>query len=131
AQTSYERGLGLNEVHYKCLTGLFDLAMMKKNHAKAYSLVRQIAQVFPLSPARLNSALQLAVMTQNYDDVSQYFDLYFKLEYKAGDSAKYVSAALVVCGVHYLRQNDLRRALQMFHKATISSRKKTGILREI
>ena len=44
AEGRYEKGLGYNKIHYKCLTGLYDLLYDQKKYADAYDVIKKISR---------------------------------------------------------------------------------------
>jgi len=131
AEDSYNKGLTYNRIHYKCMVGLFDLFMSQKRHIDAYETVKRISQYFPANPARLNSVLKLAIMTQSYDDVEKYYQMFTKLDERNDEIIKHVCAALVVCGKYYLQKNFKSRAIELFNKAAVTAGGRVKILQEI
>ena len=131
AEGAFNQGLNYNKIHYKCLTGLFDLFMEKKNIVDAYEVVKRISRYFPANPQRLAQVLRLAIMTRSYDDVERYYQSFINLDARNEELVKYICAALVVCGKHYLSTNNTTRGLELFRKASVTGVGKVKILREI
>jgi DNA-binding NarL/FixJ family response regulator len=131
AESSYNVGLKTNNLHYKCLTGFFDLLMDQKRKVDAYSVVKQISKFFPANPKRLGQVLSLAVNTGNFNDIEQYYDSFKEIETRSDELVKYICAALVVCGKHFFRQKENDKALEFLKKATISAAGRTLILKEV
>jgi DNA-binding NarL/FixJ family response regulator len=131
AEGAFNQGLNYNKIHYKCLTGLFDLFMEKKNIVDAYEVVKRISRYFPANPQRLAQVLRLAIMTRSYDDVERYYQSFINLDARNEELVKYICAALVVCGKHYLSTNTTSRGLELFRKASVTGVGKVKILREI
>lgn len=131
AEFSYNSGLQVNNLHYKCLTGFFDLLIRQKRNDDAYAIVKQIARFFPANPNRLGQVLSLAINTGNYSDIDEYYETFKEIETRNDDLVRYVCASLVVCGKHYFRQNQKARALEFLRKASVSAAGKPLILREI
>ena len=131
AQSDYNKGLAYNRIHYKCLTGLFDLLMKRSMHEGAYDVVKRIARYFPANPQRLTTVLRLAVMTNSFEDIERYYQIFTGIETRNEELIKYICAALVVCGKFYLRKESKSRALVLFDKASMYAGEKPAILREI
>jgi len=131
AQESYTKGLSFNKIHYKCMVGYFDTLMAQKRYKEAYEVVKKVSQYFPANPKRLASVLRLAIMTESYEDVEKYYQLFTTIEDRAEELIRYVCAALVVCGKYYLQKNFGSRAMELFRKAAISAGSRTNILKEI
>lgn len=131
AEGSYQKGLGFNRIHYKCLVGLFDNMMERKMYSEAYDVVKKIAQYFPANPQRLAQVLRLAIQTKNYDDIESYYQTFTNMDQRSEEIIRYVCASLVVCGKYYLAKNFNNRGLALFQKAAATGTGRPRILREI
>ncbi|OFZ79419.1 MAG: hypothetical protein A2583_02945 [Bdellovibrionales bacterium RIFOXYD1_FULL_53_11] len=131
AQGDYMEGLAFNKIHYKCMTGLYDLFMQKQMYSEAYDIVKKLSRYFPANPQRLASVMRLAIMTKSYEDIEGFYRNFMDIEARTEELSRYVTAALVVCGKYYF-QNDLpSRALELMNKAAITAAGRTKVLREI
>ncbi len=131
AENSYETGLGFNHIHFKCLTSLFDLLMTEERYADAYEIVKKIAKYFPANPERINTVLRLAIITENYPDIEDYYKLYIEIDLRTEEMIKYISAALIIMGKYFLMQSRDDNALAAFKKAATSCMGQTKFLRII
>ena len=131
AEVSYSQGLNFNKIHYKCLVGLFDLLMEKNMIADAYEVVKRISRYFPANPHRLAQVLRLAILTKSFEDVERYYQTFITLDARNDELVRYICAALVVCGKHYLKNNNPSRGMELFRKASVTGAGKVKILREI
>ena len=131
AQSAYSEGLNFNKIHYKCMTGLFDVLMKKQKTADAYDVVKKISRYFPANPQRLAQVLRLAIMTKSYEDVERYYQAFISLDARNEELIRYICAALVVCGKHYISTNNPSRGLDLFKKAAVTGVGKIKILKEI
>jgi len=93
--------------------------------------VKKISQYFPANPQRLTSVLKLAILTQSYDDVEKYYQVFTKIDERSEEIIKYVCAALVICGKYYLQRKVPSRALELFNKAGITAQGRARILQDI
>ncbi len=131
AREKYMKGLTYNRIHYKCMTGLFDLLIQEKKHEEAYDIAKRISQYFPANPQRLTSVLRLAILTKSYEDVEKFYQIFLNLDERSEEMIKYICAALVVCGKYYLQSNFSTRAMELYKKATTVSPGRPKVLREI
>ena len=131
AENSYKNGLKHNEIHYKCLSGLYDLLINNKDYNQAYSVAKKTASVFPASPARLSQVLSLAVKTNHMEDIEEFYDMFKNIETRNDDLVRYVTAALIVSAKHFFTEKDSDKALRVLRKATISAAGRTNFLKEI
>ena len=132
AQGSYQKGLGYNRIHYKCMVGLYDLLMKQREHTQAYEVVRRLSQYFPANPKRLAEVLRLAIVTGKFDDIERYYTIFTNIDDRDETLIRYVCAALVVCGKYYLSTKvGNNRAIELFRKASVTAQGRTRVLKEI
>jgi CheY-like chemotaxis protein len=131
AGRSYRHGLQHNAIHYRCLSGLFDLLLQQGRLNDAYAVVKKLAHVFPANPQRIFQVFSLAVETGNIGDIEEYYRSFQGLEHRNDELVKYVCAALVVCARHFHKQGDAPRSKEMLHNAAVSAAGRITILREI
>ncbi len=130
AEKSLEEGLSFNEVHYKCLTGLFDLLLEQEKHHEAYGIVKRMA-AFPLNPKRLSKVIELAVKTAHYSDIEKYYEAFKEIESRDLETVKHICAALIVSGKKLFQRGELYKAASFLKKASISAAGRPNILLEI
>jgi len=132
AKGKYQKGLHFNRIHYKCMVGLYDLHMLERNFEKAYEIVKRISTYFPANPKRLVEILRLAIQTGQYDDIEKYYAIFQNIDDRSEELIRHVTAALVVCGKHYLSiKPAAKRGVELFEKACVISQGKTGVLKEV
>lgn len=121
AEKSYQEGLQFNKIHYKCLVGLFDLMMERELYREAYDIVRTIAEYFPANPKRLSTIIHLAVKTENYSDIEDYYNFFVNFTYRSDELTRYVCSALLICGKYYLMKGYTDKAFTLFEKVGITA----------
>jgi tetratricopeptide (TPR) repeat protein len=131
AQGSYNEGLNFNNIHYKCLVGLYDLFLREDRFEDAYSIVKKIAKYFPANPDRLTQIVRLAVRTGNYEDMQMYYEIYTTLDERMKVLTNYIGAGMYVAGKYCLKNNDTEMALQYFENIAVSCSEFTKFLRAI
>ena len=131
ASKEYKKGLSFNKIHYKCLIGLYELMMTKKEHQEAYSVVKKLAQYFPANPKRLAQVLRLAIMTASYEDIESYYRIFTLIETRNDELVRYVCSALIVTGKYYFLNNYNSRAFELLEEAAVSCAGKTSYLKYI
>jgi hypothetical protein len=107
--------------------------MMQQNrHHDAYEAVKRISQYFPANPKRLTEVLRLAVMTSQFADIEKYYAAFTNIDERNETLVRYVCAALVVCGKHYLASGvGQSRAIELFKKAVATGQGRSKIIMEI
>jgi len=131
AADSYNKGLGFNNIHYKCLVGLFDLLIKDNKYTEAYEVVKKISKYFPSNPERLSQVVHLTVKTCNYQDMPLYYDLFKEFEERTSATINYMGAGLYIAGKHFLLENNYALAMQMFDCVAVSCSEFTKFLRAI
>ena len=131
AQACFEEGLKSNEIHYKCLTGLFDLLYSQNRFAESYMVVKKMAAAFPANPKRLAQVVMLCIKTNHLDDLNEYYEIFKNVELRSDELIKHVCSALVVAGRQFLKSNQTEKGIDYLQKASISASGNINILAEI
>lgn len=131
AQVDYKAGLKFNAIHFKCQVGLFELFMKENKPKEAYDVVKNIAKYFPANPERLKQVVKLAVITGNYEDLSDFYDIFTILEERPVDVVNHVCSGLYVLGRHYFCSGDKKKAKEVFEKVAISCMGEPKFLRAL
>ncbi|MGE3609091.1 MAG: response regulator [Bacteriovoracaceae bacterium] len=129
AQGSYKQGLTFNNIHYKCLVGLFDIFISQGKLHEAYHVVKKIAKYFPANPDRLAQIIRLSVQTGNFEDMQFYYEIFTSLEERTTQMINYIGAGMYIAGKHYLINQNTTVALQYFDNIAVSCSEFTKFLR--
>jgi len=129
-EISYQKGLGFNRIHYKCLTGLFDLLMSLEKFEAAYEVAQKIVRFFPANPKRLSAILRLAIQTKHYSDVDAFYQGILQTDERNEDLVKCICAALIVCGKHFFENQDQKMGVNLIQKAIVTAAGSHFILRK-
>ena len=120
AEDDYKDGLAINNIHFKCQIGLYELFMKDKKYHEAYSVVKNIAKYFPANPERLKEVVRLAMITSNYIDMNIYYDIFTQLDERTADVIDYVCAGMYINGKFHFQENKIDDARAIFEKVGIS-----------
>lgn len=120
AKGNYSTGLAFNNIHYKCLLGLYEMFLEQKKLVEAYQVVKKIAKFFPANPDRLAQIVRLAVQTENYDDMQMYYEIFTSLDERTEQMVNYIGAGLFVSGKHKLMNKKLDEAIRLFDNIAVS-----------
>ncbi len=131
ASGSYNEGLGFNNIHYKCLVGLYEIFMREGKFSEAYSVVKKIAKYFPANPDRLAQIVRLAIRTGNFNDMQMYYEIYKSLDERAQILTNYIGAGMYIAGKHHLLSNSPEVAIQYFDNIAVSCSEYTKFIRAI
>lgn len=117
ALKQFEEGLDSNQMHFKCLNGLYQTYFQQNRVDDAYRILKEIVMNFPENPERLVSAVYLAVKTSNIKDIEVYYSVFDLMTQKTPDSVKHLCSALSVAGHYYLRNRNTVAAMLSFERA--------------
>lgn len=131
AANSYNQGLNFNNIHYKCLVGLYEVFMREESFSEAYQVVKKIAKFFPANPDRLTQIVRLCMITKNFQDMQMYYEIFTSLEERLQVLTNYVGAGMYISGKYFLMQNDKETALKYFDNIAVSCSEFTKFLRGI
>lgn len=131
ASGSYNEGLSFNNIHYKCLVGLYEIFMREGKFTEAYQVVKKIAKYFPANPDRLAQIVRLAIRTGNFNDMQMYYEIYKSLEDRAQVLTNYIGAGMYIAGKHHLLSNSPDVAIQYFDNIAVSCSEYTKFIRAI
>ncbi len=131
ATGSYNEGLGFNNIHYKCLVGLYEIFMREEKFTEAYGVVKKIAKYFPANPDRLAQIVRLAIRTNNFEDMQMYYEIFTSLEVRTQSLINYIGAGMYVAGKHCLIENNVDKAMQFFDNIAVSCSEFTKFLRAV
>lgn len=120
AESSYETGLNYNDIHFKCLMGLYDLYREEKKFEEAYFIVRKILEYFPTNTERFSQIIRLAILTRHFEDFNKFYDVYKELEERDHELTKVLGAGLYVAGKYFLTSGHPEKALNYFEKVAVS-----------
>ncbi len=131
AKGAYSSGLKFNNIHYKCLLGLFEMFFEQKKYSEAYQVVKKIAKFFPANPDRLAQIVRLAIQTENYDDMQMYYEIFTSLDERTETMVNYIGAGLFVSGKHKLMNKKYDEAVRMFDNIAVSCSEFSKFIRAI
>ena len=76
ATKSFRDGLNYCEINFRCLNGLFHSLLKSGRVDESYEIIKKIVVHFPECPDRLIQALNLAVRTNHFDDIEEFYLLF-------------------------------------------------------
>lgn len=131
AQDTYQQGLALNEIHYKCLIGLFELLKQGNNNKEAYAVMKKVTTYFPANSDRLMQAIRLAVVTNSFPDMLDFYQIFTELEDRSETLIKFIGAGLYVSGKFSIQKKNTEAALKCFEGIAVSCSSFTICLRSV
>ncbi len=131
AAGSYNEGLNFNNIHYKCLVGLYEVFMREEKFFEAYQVVKKIAKFFPANPDRLAQIIRLAVRTGNYQDMQMFYEIFTSLDVRVQVLTNYIGAGMYIAGKYCLMNSDKDTAFQYFDNIAVSCSEFTKFLRAV
>jgi CheY-like chemotaxis protein len=131
ATNSYSEGLNFNNIHYKCLIGLYEIFLREEKFDEAYAVVKKIAKYFPANPDRLSQIVRLAIRTGNFQDMQSFYEIFTSLEDRGEILTNYIGSGMFIAGKYHLINQNPETALQYFENIAISCPDYTKFLRAI
>ncbi len=129
AQTDYSKGLEINNIHFKCQIGLYEIYKKEKKYKEAYEVVRNISKYFPANPDRLIEVVKLCIKTENYLDMEDYYNIFIDLEERTNEVLNHICAGMYVYGKYKRVQGDDDAMKDIFNKIGISCAGMTKFLK--
>jgi CheY-like chemotaxis protein len=120
AESDYSKGLEINNIHFKCQVGLYELYKKEGKLKEAYEVVRNIAKYFPANPERLKEVVRLAIKTENYDDMEEYYNIFVDLDERTEDVVTHICAGMYVYGKYKNSQGNDEKMKEIFERVGIS-----------
>lgn len=114
ANDEFVKGLEMQPLHYRCLTGKFDTLYEQKDYNNAYTVANTIVENYPIGPKRLGQLFISAVFAGKLDEVPHYFQLFAQLDHKTQELRQIFSAALFTAGRSNLNNKALGKAVECF-----------------
>jgi tetratricopeptide (TPR) repeat protein len=121
SKREYQAGLEQNDVHFRCLSGLYEVFLQQKSIDEAYATLKEMVLSFPEHPERLSAAVALAIRTKNFMDVDVFFEVFQQIYQKTPALVNHMSSALSVSGRYYLSRKKTKAALNSFENALLVS----------
>ncbi len=131
ATGSYGQGLSFNNIHYKCLVGLYEIFIEDQKFHEAYQIVRKISKYFPANPDRLSEIVRLAIRTENFQDMQDYYEIFISLEERVQSLVNYLGAGMFIAGKHCLLNGSYDIAFRYFDNIAVSCSSYTKFLRAV
>jgi CheY-like chemotaxis protein len=131
AQGSYNKGLNFNNIHYKCLIGLYEIFMRDGKLHEAYQVVKKVAKYFPANSDRLTQVIRLAIQTEHFEDMQFYYEIFTSLEERSSLMINYIGAGMYISGKHSLLNKNTETAFQYFDNVAVSCSEFSKFIRAI
>lgn len=131
AEVSYHKGLSFNNIHYKCLIGLYELFLQRSKFNEAYEVVKKIARYFPANPDRLAQVVRLTIQTGNFEDMQMYYEIFTQLEERNAHLTNYIGAGMYISGKHCILNNNAEMGMKFFDNVAVSCSEHTKFIRAI
>jgi CheY-like chemotaxis protein len=128
AQQDYKQGLAINSIHFKCQVGLYDLFKKEGKVKEAYDIVRNIAKYFPANPERLKEVVRLCMITENYEHMEEYYNIFIELEERTEDVLNFICSGLYIYGKYLFINGNKIKARDIFDKNAITCMGKVKFL---
>jgi DNA-binding NarL/FixJ family response regulator len=131
ALAEFREGRTYQPLHYKCLMAEFDELVLREDYKEAYRLIPLIKANYPVTAQRLGQMFIAAVFTQHFYEMSDYFQLFLKLEARTPQLTQLASLALLTTGRYFLSKKDLAQACECFEMGALATAREMGYLEKV
>ncbi len=134
AAKCFERGLTFDPKNFRCLEGLYEISMERKDPAKSYALTRLMYAEHPYTPRRIPELVKLSIANKKFKDVLDYYKFFVQMEARDEATCLSLAAGLVLTGRNYLLKGKKKaadKAVDCFDKAVSISKGKAGIYKGV
>lgn len=114
AVDQFRKGLELQPLHFKCLTGNFDAFFEQKAFTAAYNLSPMILENYPIGPKRLGNLFISAVYAGHLEEIPKFYGRFLGLENVTPELRRVFSAALLAAGRFHINRGEVERAAESF-----------------
>lgn len=131
AGDAYQQGITKNFTHYKCNVALLELFIQQRKHEEAYQLAQKIGKDYPPTPRRIPTLIHLAVVRGQYEEVTQFHELYSKFDVVDPNVKNALAAGMVVAAKHLFKEKQPEKARDYLMKAEKVGDINAEVLKEI
>ena len=131
SKASFNEGLKINNIHFKCQMGLYTIFKNEKMWVNAYKVIRNIAKYFPASAERLKEVVHLCIKTNNYPDLEEYYNLFLELDDRPEDVIIYVCSGMYILGKWNFMEKNTPKGKEIYEKLVVSCAGNTKVLRSM
>ena len=121
AVLEYNEGLKYTPLHYRCLTGEFDVLFQQQKYKAAYQLVGDIKKNYPISPKRLGQIMISAIYSNRMADLPEYFKLFNNITNRSTELITITTASFKTAGKAMLKENNPEKAVSFFEMGALAS----------
>jgi tetratricopeptide (TPR) repeat protein len=129
AEECFRDGLRTTPTHYRCLLGMFDVGLKRKDYALSYEFGRKVAEHHTVPMKRLPDFILVAIQNHRFEDILEFYRLASSLgsiNYAIGQT---LGAGLVVAGLSFLRAGENEQAVVAFRSAEVATNGDPEILK--
>jgi DNA-binding NarL/FixJ family response regulator len=131
ALENFQAGLKLNPTHYKCMTGVMDVLLIRNDNVAAYEIGKEIAKHHPIPLPRLPDFIRLSIVNQRFADTLEFAERVDDASQMDEKVSLHISAGLVVCGIHLFKCGKNAEAVKALRKAEVCCKGNPKVLTRI
>jgi tetratricopeptide (TPR) repeat protein len=129
ALQSFQSGLALNPVDYRCLNATLELRMERSEHTEAYAIAQRLHEHYPINVRKLLDFVKLSISVGKFEDIPNYHRVFVNGETPDPKTARGIIAAMLVAGKSYAWREEREKAVDVLRSASKLALKQK-ILRE-
>lgn len=120
AHDAYQQGINYNNVHFKCLMGLYEAFLKEGKLEQAYDVIKKLVNFFPANSQRMTEIIRLAIQTENFRDMQTFYRIFTALDNKSPELINFIGAGLYVSGKHHLIRGQIDEAVKVFDQVAMT-----------
>jgi len=120
SSAAYKQGISYNNIHFKCLMGLYEAFLKEGKLEEAYEVIKKLINFFPANSQRMTEIIRLAIRTENFRDMQAFYKIFNVLDHKTPELINFLGAGLYVSGKHHLIRGQIDEAIKVFDQVAMT-----------
>ena len=129
AHDAYKQGINYNNIHFKCLMGLYEAFLKEGKLELAYDVIKKLVNFFPANSQRMTEIIRLAIQTENFRDMQKFYKIFSALDQKTPELINFIGAGLYISGKHHLIRGQIDEAVKVFDQVAMTCMEQPKFIR--
>lgn len=120
-----------NEKHYKTLNSLGKIYFEKGNYQGAYDMECRILENYPLNAEKIPTLTRLSVLTEHYEDITNFAVLFKALDKVGENIQKFMCAGIAICGRFFVTHERVDEGVSLIEQAAKMANGRISVLQNL